>query len=84
MAEGVHSDLVLVMQKWDLARAEVSEHARTSFEWAPLCKQCTFKCFDGGLGRVQLPLKTSYYISLHSWPRSCKVLTFKALSSLLA
>lgn len=69
------------MQKWDLARTEVSEHARTPFEWAPLCKQRTFKCFDGGLGRVQLPLKTSCYISLHSWTRSGKVLTFKALKS---
>jgi len=30
--EGVHSDLILVMQKCELAKAEVKELARTSFE----------------------------------------------------
>lgn len=44
-----------------------------------VAKHCSFKCFDGDLGHVQWPLKSSYYISLHSWTWSCKVLTFKAL-----
>lgn len=44
-------------------------------------KHRTSKCFDGDLGHVQLPLQTSYYISLYSWTQSWKVLTCKAFKS---